>query len=117
MEKNTTVISLDVYNGLRDFMKKAEEKDTVLVTYPALGYVDSRRTYNPQKSYQAITKDKTIKDLVEANEEFKTQNDALVKRNNELETLKDKPKDKIILVNDIKKMSLRKFYKWKKQNS
>ena len=102
MDKNTVLLSVEDYNELRDFKKKITDGN-VLTEYCSFGIGGSSRT-----SY--YTNDEVAKELHTKNERLKKDIRDLEKKIEDLE----KPKPKETTIDEIKKMSVWQFLKWKR---
>jgi hypothetical protein len=102
MDKNTVLLSVDDYNKLRDFKKKITD-GKILVDYQFLGGV-----YRNEVRY--YTDDKVIEELHLRNKSLKEEIKYLQNRINDLQN----PKPKETTIDEIKKMSVWQFLKWKK---
>lgn len=94
MEKNTVLLSLEDYNGLRDFEKKISE-----------GYIEVYGNCGLRTYY--TTKDKAIKEIAAHNKDLKDK----IK---ELENPTQKIESSIIVLRRVKKMSIWEFMKWRR---
>jgi hypothetical protein len=107
MEANTVILSLPEYNALRDFKTNLEKGNT----YRYLGYQQVSK-YAAIQVTNFITTDEAVKEAMKANEKLIEENCELTNRINELE---QPPVPKEITVDEIKKMSIWEFRKWRKQ--
>lgn len=95
METNTVILSVQDYNELRDFKNKIEND---------YSYNTWRSTCSFSLHEQWVTNSQAIKELSETNNE-------LMKIINELRS----PTKKEPSINEIKKMSVWQFLKWRKK--
>lgn len=107
MEKNTVLLGLPEYNELREFKEQLEKNNSCR----ALDYTNT--VYNNNGYYPAVTfvtTDEAVKEIAAKNEGLIKHVEAL---NAEILKLKYPPKDKELTVNDVKKMSVWEFRRWK----
>lgn len=102
MDKNTVLLSVEDYNALRDFKKKITDGN-VLVEYYSFGIGESSTT-----SY--YTSDEVAKELHKKNYNLKQEIEEFEKKIKELENTKQKE----TTIDEIKKMSIWQFLKWKR---
>jgi hypothetical protein len=95
MEKNTILLDLKEYDKLRDFKKNIEQNKTLKVHYC---YNDN---YKEIYNWTILTTEEAIKEILKDNKTLKEA----------LEHKKD------IDLEDVKKMSIWKFLKWRKSFS
>lgn len=87
MKKDIVLLSVDIYNELRDFKQKIEEDYSYIVTSGGWN----------KKIY--VTTDKAVQDIAEINKQLQKEN----------QDLKNRPN-----INEIKNMSYLEWRKWKK---
>lgn len=105
METNTVVLSLDVYNELREFKEKMESSGNVYrLVQPYQSYWGNHAA-PPPLTY--ITVDEALIEVLERNKAIAKINDALANENIEL---KSRRTDNL----DAKNMSIWEFIKWRK---
>lgn len=104
MEKNTVILDAETYNQLRDFRTNIEKGNTAF-------------SYNGYTSKTFITTNDAISSVIADNNSLKKMNDAhkeevalLWKKIDELKS----PKEKEITIEEIQKMNIFEFAKWKK---
>ncbi|WP_159522919.1 hypothetical protein [Sunxiuqinia indica] len=102
MDKNTVLLSVEDYNALRDFKKEITDGN-VLVEYYSFGFGVSSRT-------RYYTNDEVAKELHKKNDNLKNKIKDLENRIKDLEN----PKPKETTIDEIKKMSVWQFLKWKR---
>jgi hypothetical protein len=109
MEANTVILNLAEYNALRDFKKELEKGNT----YRCLDYSQSSY-YNgvllPSATY--ISEEEAVKEIAVKNEHLLQE---IADLQTEIQKLKNPPKTKEQSINDIKKMSVWEFRKWKRK--
>ena len=91
----TVTINLDHYNNLRDFKKDIEDKKTFMVYFD--NFIGS--------GTKLITIDDAVIDIATANSNLMDENYKL-----------RHPKKKETTINDVKKMNIFQFIKWKRKN-
>lgn len=96
---NTATLNLFEYNELRDFKKEIEKGNT----YHTSNYYQGMGLYQYQNQF--ISTDEAVKKIAE-------ENASLLK---EIQVLKDKDKPKGKTIEEVKKMSIWQFRKWRKQ--
>lgn len=105
MEANTVILSLSEYNSLRDFRENQKKNKTCLI----VGYDPQLWCgYTPRYTY--ITSDMAVEQIAKKNTELL---DEVVKLKNKIYELEN-PQRKEPTLEDIKKMSIWKFMKWRK---
>jgi len=92
MKNNQVILSLEDYNGLRDFEREIEKGNTFRL-WTGWG-----------EELKYISTDETVKEISEINKKLSA----------EIIELKHKDKSKLKTFNDIKKMSIWQFIKWRK---
>jgi peptidoglycan hydrolase CwlO-like protein len=107
MEANTVVLALGEYNALRDFKTNLEKGNT----YRYIGY-QQVSNYASVNVSCFVTTDEAVKEAAEHNER-------LVKEISDLQgqitELKQPPAVKEKSIEEIKKMSMRQFLKWRNE--
>jgi len=102
MEANTVILSLNDYNRMRDLEIEIQKNDTF--------YVNAG---NVCWNYHIVTKDEAVKTLINNN---KNLSDKLNETTLELHNLKAGVKtNKIISIDQVKKMSIWQFLKWRRK--
>lgn len=107
MEANTVILSLPEYNALRAFKENLEKGNT----YRTIEY--STMPYN---SYQCltipvfITTDEAVKEIARENETLSKHVADLSAENYKLKH----PETREVTLNDVRRMSIWEFRKWKK---
>lgn len=96
MEKNTVTISLEDYNDLRDFKKEMAESSKVAI----FGH-----RYEPY-NLRFVTKDQAVIELAK-------EIDVLMDENSQLRQQLNYERQQLKPLNDIKKMSIWQFLKWR----
>lgn len=96
MEKNTVTISLEDYNDLRDFRMEMTESSKVAIF----------GNEYPHSKLRFVTKDQAVIELAKETDILKAENSRLMRQ-----LLSQNPQGKSI--NDIKKMSIWQFLKWR----
>lgn len=99
MERDTVTLLLEEYNNLRDFKQAMECGKTVMDSYITSTY-HGYRFYKP---------DEVCKDIIKRNKELENENYELKEKLKKLLI----PKEKTI--DDLEKMSVREFRKWKNE--
>jgi ribosomal protein L9 len=102
MDKNTVVLDLEEYNKLRDF-KEGIEKGNSFTVYWGSGYAGYK--------YKVVTTDEVVKQIMEANNNINKEKNNLIQQLYNCQH----PESKVFTVEDIKKMSIWKFLKWRKK--
>jgi len=105
MEANTVVLSLNEYNALRDFKTNLEKGNI----YRYIGYRQVS-SYASMEVTCFVTSDEAVKEASEANEKLTEEISKLTNRINELER---PPVSKEKSIEEIRKMSMWEFRKWK----
>lgn len=127
MKKNTVILDIEVYNDLRDFKENHEagnicEIHSYTSNYQFMGKNSEIRTY--------ISDDDVIKKITKINNENKTVIDLLLNKNQKLTTENKKLVNDVKILNKLKlvwdgnakdidnlsKMSILDFIKWRRQN-
>lgn len=106
METNTVILSLFEYNALRDFRENLENGKTYIIN----GYQNTNSWcgYTPTSTY--VTSDVAVEQIAAKNDELFSEVGRLKAEIYELKH----PTKKETNIEDIKKMSVIKFIKWKK---
>lgn len=105
MESNTVILNLQEYNALRDFRENLEKNNT----HRILSYYETWCGRTDVTVY--ISSDKAVKDIAEQNHSLEKHINNLVAKIYELEH----PTDPIITIEDVKRMSVWKFLRWKRK--
>lgn len=104
MEANTVILNLGDYNSLRDFKEGMEKGYTYYVE-------DHSIYYGSTISYRFVSTDGAVKMLSEMNQNLTTRISDL---QNEICNLNNPEKE--VTIEQIKKMSLWEFLKWRRKN-
>ena len=107
MEANTVILSLPEYNALRDFKENIEKGNTFrTIEYSTNSYMSQSSIIIPL----FVTTDEAVKEIARQND---TLSKELAKVSAEIYELKN-PKPKDLTLKDVKKMSIWKFLKWRR---
>lgn len=104
MEANTVILNLGDYNSLRDFRDEMEKGHTYYVI-EYTGYCEYTNTY------RFVSTDEAVRIISEFNEKLQKRISDL-----QIEIYDLKNPKKEITIEQIKKMSLWQFLKWRRKN-
>jgi len=107
MEANTVILSLPEYNALRDFKENIEKGNTFrTIDYSTSPYMSQAYIAIPK----FVTTDEAVKEIANQNSNLSKE---LAKVSDENYKLRH-PETREVTLNDVKRMSIWEFRRWRK---